>query len=100
MTGGRAWPRHRTSCMPTSPGETTFAGTEDAPPGARIASDAPKSRKSAKSPPVRHRRPFGDMVLHAPQTLRALVRTNELWLSVLAAFIGCGAGILVWAMTE
>ncbi len=40
------------------------------------------------------------MVLHAPQTLRALVRTDELWLVVLAAFIGCGGGVLVWAMTE
>ena len=40
------------------------------------------------------------MVLHAPQTLRALVRTDEIWLVVLSAFVGCGAGILVWLMTE
>jgi CIC family chloride channel protein len=39
-------------------------------------------------------------VLHAPQTLRALVRTDEIWLVVLSAFIGCGAGIAVSAMTE
>jgi CIC family chloride channel protein len=39
------------------------------------------------------------MVLHAPQTLRALVRTDELWLVVLAAFIGCGGGVLVFLMT-
>jgi CIC family chloride channel protein len=40
------------------------------------------------------------MVLHAPQTLRALVRTDEIWLVVLAAFIGCGGGVLVFLMTE
>ena len=38
--------------------------------------------------------------MHAPQTLRALVRTDEVWLVVLSAFIGCGAGIAVSAMTE
>ena len=83
--------------MPTSPGETAIAGTESAPPAARIASAA---KRPPRPHPVRHRRQFGDMLLHAPQTLRALVRTNEMWLSVLSAFIGCGAGLLVWAMTE
>jgi CIC family chloride channel protein len=39
-------------------------------------------------------------VLHAPQTLRALVRTDEVWLVVLSAFIGCFAGIMVSLMTE
>src|SRR6202012_5229850 len=48
----------------------------------------------------RPRRAFGDAVMHAPQTLRALVRTDEVWLVVLSAFIGCGAGIAVSAMTE
>jgi CIC family chloride channel protein len=38
-------------------------------------------------------------VLHAPQTLRALVRTDEIWLVVLSAFVGCGAGVAVWIMT-
>jgi CIC family chloride channel protein len=38
-------------------------------------------------------------VLHAPQVLRALVRTDEIWLVVLSAFIGCGTGIAVWLMT-
>ena len=47
----------------------------------------------------RQLRPFGDMVLHAPQTLRALVRADEIWLVVLAAFIGCLAGIAVSAMS-
>jgi CIC family chloride channel protein len=39
-------------------------------------------------------------VLHAPQVLRALVRADEIWLVVLAAFIGCATGIVVWMMTE
>jgi CIC family chloride channel protein len=39
-------------------------------------------------------------VLHVPQTLRALVRADEIWLVVLSAFIGCGAGIAVAVMTE
>jgi CIC family chloride channel protein len=93
--------------MPTSPGESVAAGTDAVPPAARIASDAdePDVGKAARSPDKarghgRNRRPFGDMVLHAPQTLRALVRTDELWLVVLSAFIGCGAGVLVWLMTE
>lgn len=38
--------------------------------------------------------------MHVPQTLRALVRADEIWLVVLAAFIGCFAGIAVTAMTE
>jgi CIC family chloride channel protein len=93
--------------MPTSPGESVVAGTDAVPPVARIASDADEIDvgKAARSPDKsrghgRSRRPFGDMVLHAPQTLRALVRTDELWLVVLSAFIGCGAGVLVWLMTE
>ena len=46
----------------------------------------------------RQRRPFGDWVLHAPQTLRALVRADELWLTVLAAIVGVCAGSVVVAM--
>ena len=37
--------------------------------------------------------------MHAPQVLRALVRADEIWLVVLAAFVGCGTGISVWLMT-
>ena len=37
--------------------------------------------------------------MHAPQVLRALVRTDEIWLVVLSAFIGLGTGICVWLMT-
>ncbi|HEX3401459.1 MAG TPA: chloride channel protein, partial [Acetobacteraceae bacterium] len=31
--------------------------------------------------------------------MRALVRADEVWLVVLSAFVGCGAGIAVWIMT-
>src|SRR5579875_1375868 len=48
--------------------------------------------------PRRHRRPI-EAVLHAPQTLRALVRANEIWLVVVAAVIGAIAGVLVYLMT-
>jgi CIC family chloride channel protein len=37
--------------------------------------------------------------MHAPQVLRALVRADEIWLVVLAAFVGCATGIMVWLMT-
>jgi CIC family chloride channel protein len=92
--------------MPTSPGESVLAGSDAIPPIARTASDIDEfdssetDRAGSASPRKRRsRRPFGDMVLHAPHTLRALVRTDELWLVVLAAFIGCGGGVMTWAMT-
>jgi CIC family chloride channel protein len=50
------------------------------------------------APPIRHRRAFGEVVLHAPQTLRALVRADEIWLVVLAAFVGVIGGLCVTAM--
>lgn len=37
-------------------------------------------------------------MLHAPHTLRALVRTDEVWLVVLAGFVGLAAGLCVTAM--
>ena len=46
----------------------------------------------------RHHRPLGDWVMHAPQTLRALIRTDEIWLAVLAAILGLGAGLCVTGM--
>jgi CIC family chloride channel protein len=48
----------------------------------------------------RPRRPIGSAVAHAPQVLRALVRADEIWLVVLAAFIGFATGIAVWMMTS
>ena len=76
--------------MSTLPGDSSLAG----------AAAAPHAGRTASTRYHRPRRRFGDAVLHAPQTLRALVRTDELWLVVLSAFIGCGAGVLVWMMTE
>jgi CIC family chloride channel protein len=76
--------------MSTLPGDSTMAG----------ASAAPQAGRTASTRYHRPRRAFGDAVLHAPQTLRALVRADEIWLVVLAAFVGCGAGIAVWVMTE
>ena len=75
--------------MSTLPGDSTLAG----------ASTAPHAGKTAPTRYHRPRRHFGDAVLHAPQTLRALVRTDEIWLVVLSAFVGCGAGVVVWMMT-
>jgi CIC family chloride channel protein len=37
-------------------------------------------------------------LLHAPQTFRALVRTDEVWLLLLAGVVGLGAGLCVTAM--
>ncbi|HVZ09590.1 chloride channel protein [Rhodopila sp.] len=39
-------------------------------------------------------------MLHAPQVLRAMVRADEIWLVVLAAFLGCGTGVAVYLMTN
>lgn len=75
--------------MSTLPGDSTIAGASTAPPAGRSASERYH----------RPRRALGDAVLHAPQTLRALVRADEIWLVVLSAFVGCGAGIAVWLMT-
>ncbi len=43
-------------------------------------------------------RALGDVVAHAPQTLRALVRADELWLVALAAGVGVIAGLAVVTM--
>jgi CIC family chloride channel protein len=53
---------------------------------------------TAAPDPARRRRPIGDWVLHAPQTLRALVRADEIWLAVLAALVGILAGFGVAAI--
>jgi CIC family chloride channel protein len=50
-------------------------------------------------PTVRHRRAFGEVLLHAPQTLRAMVRADEIWLVVLAAIVGVVSGLCVAAMS-
>jgi CIC family chloride channel protein len=82
--------------MPIAHGDSPTAE----PPGIRLtgkaASDAAAETRRAAA--RRHRRPFGSAVLHAPQVLRALVRADEIWLVVLAAFLGCGTGVSVWLM--
>jgi chloride channel protein, CIC family len=44
--------------------------------------------------------PVQRWVVHAPQTLRALVRADEIWLVVLAAFVGIAAGLLVVGIND
>src|SRR6201994_2242688 len=66
----------------------------------RRASIDPGARRRKRMANRRPRRPLGSAVLHAPQVLRALVRADEIWLVVLAAFLGCATGIAVWMMTE
>ena len=44
------------------------------------------------------RRSLAGALAGVPQTLRALVRADELWLVALAAFIGIAAGLAVVAM--
>src|SRR6201986_1753502 len=84
--------------MPTMPGDSTLAGPQGLPLAGATASttDAGATRRAHARRP---RRPIGSAVMHAPQVLRALVRADEIWLVVFAAFIGCGTGILVWLMT-
>ena len=43
---------------------------------------------------------WGDAVLRAPQLLRAQVRTDEIWLAVLASFVGALAGLCAEAMNR
>ncbi len=74
----------RAAPLATRPGRQPRAAK---PPGGR-------SGRSAEPGGLR------DWVLHAPQTLRALVRADELGLVVLAAVIGIIAGLAVVAMNE
>ena len=48
----------------------------------------------------RTRRIFGEWLLHVPQTMRAFVRADELWLVVLAAIVGIVGGLAVFCMGE
>ena len=57
-----------------------------APPPARTRGEHRVRREGRHAGPrsTGHRRPLGEAVLHAPQTLRALVRADEIWLVALA----------------
>jgi chloride channel protein, CIC family len=62
--------------------------------------ERPAKRESSRGDRInRHRRPLSEAVLHAPLTLRALVRSDEIWLVVLAAIVGAAAGVMVYVMT-
>lgn len=50
--------------------------------------------------PVVRTRPITARLEKAPQRLRAMVRTNELWMVLLAAGLGIGAGLAVVAMNH
>ncbi len=71
--------------------------TPVAPDKAWAAGGAFLQRKSDDTTARPHRH-LGDIVLHAPQRLRALVRADELWLVALAAAIGALAGLGVVVM--
>ena len=74
--------------MSTLPGDSPIAGAATAPPARRTASNR-----------YHHpRRAFGQAILRMPRTFRALVRADEIWLVVLAAFVGFIAGVAVWMM--
>jgi CIC family chloride channel protein len=69
-------------------------------PGTALRVAEPPADPPAPPPlgETRSRRAIRDVLLHAPQTLRALVRTDEVWLVVLAGFVGLAAGLCVTAM--
>jgi chloride channel protein, CIC family len=85
--------------MPPPPGESTLAAPHDIGLGRGSASVGETGATDRRSQIRRPRRPIGSAVMHAPQVLRALVRADEIWLVVLAAFLGCATGIAVWLMT-
>lgn len=88
--------------MSALPRDASLTGSAPIPRTGRSApAGKTASREQRRLPAIRFRhRALGDAVLHAPQTLRALVRTDELWLVVLAAFVGAGAGVVVYCMTS
>ena len=49
---------------------------------------------------LQQRRRIGHAVLHAPATLRALVRADEIWLVLLAGTVGAASGTIVVAMSS
>jgi chloride channel protein, CIC family len=57
-----------------------------------------RSQPTSTPAVTRQRRALSAWLLHAPQTLRALVRADEIWLVVLAGLVGVGAGLCVTAM--
>ena len=86
--------------MSTSHGEFTFADAQGVRLARRTVSSSKPEASAGRATVRRPRRPIGSAVLHAPQVLRALVRADEVWLVVLAAFLGCATGVIVWLMAS
>jgi CIC family chloride channel protein len=86
--------------MSTSHGESTFADAQGVRLARRTVSSSKPEASAGRATVRRPRRPIGSAVLHAPQVLRALVRADEVWLVVLAAFLGCATGVIVWLMAS
>ncbi|MEO8716086.1 MAG: chloride channel protein [Acetobacteraceae bacterium] len=86
--------------MSAATGNPSFATAPRVASGAGAASAGSEAKptKRRRDKTRRRRRPLG-AVRHAPQTLRALVRADELGLVVLAAIVGAIAGIVVYVMT-
>ena len=68
-------------------------------PPSPILPAASRPAAAAAARARRERRPIAEAVAHVPQTLRALVRADEIWLVVLAALVGILAGLVVVAMS-
>ena len=66
-------------------------------PTGNTATEETEARARARAA-LRPRRPFNEVVAHAPQTLRALVRADEIWLVVLSGLLGLAAGLAVAVM--
>ena len=60
----------------------------------------PNPTLAGRAAGLRLRRGAGELATLAPKTLRGLVRGNEVWLVLLAALLGLGAGLLVVAMNQ
>jgi CIC family chloride channel protein len=63
--------------------------------------DTAEAPASAQGKPRPHTKTaLAHVLAQAPQTLRALVRADELWLVLLASILGVAAGLLVVAMNQ
>ncbi len=75
-----------------------MAGLQRETTAASATATAERTPASLRETFGARRRRIGAWVLHVPQALRALVRADEIWLVVLAAFVGVAAGLCVTAM--
>ena len=66
----------------------------------RSSSASPRLRGTVIADAARQGRKIRVAVAHAPATLRALVRADEIWLVALAAVVGVAAGVIVVGMSD